>query len=125
DLNFHNIMVDTTGTVKLVDFGVHDSTSTYMTPQFAMAEVLAGRKPDFDSDMYSLSRVLSEASKKSKSPVPVLDVNSVSRPERRGELAAMVKERLQVKNSQAAQTLKLESATNERSKTIFIRNKIV
>jgi serine/threonine protein kinase len=58
DVNLHNIMIDTTGTVKLVDFGVYDSDGElFLTPKYADPTVLAGNSPTYESDCYSLRSV--------------------------------------------------------------------
>ena len=59
DLNLHNIMVNTDGVVKLVDFGVYSQKDRIMTTvRFASPEVLAGEPPCFTSDMFSLKTIV-------------------------------------------------------------------
>jgi len=61
DLNFHNIMIDIYGRVKLVDFGVFDAEKTVMTTLcFAAPELLLGESPTFQTDLYSLYAIRAE-----------------------------------------------------------------
>ncbi|OFZ18043.1 MAG: hypothetical protein A2Z20_07985 [Bdellovibrionales bacterium RBG_16_40_8] len=58
DLNLHNIMIDVGGAVKLVDFGVVGEHGGLMTtPRFAAPSILAGEKPNHQTDIYSLRSI--------------------------------------------------------------------
>lgn len=72
DLNTHNIMIDDTGTVKLVDFGIYDkSGAVFTTPKYAAPQILSGTLPNFETDAYSLKVIGAELAKKSRISVPI------------------------------------------------------
>lgn len=54
DLKPSNVLLSTDGKVKLIDICLGDHGLVYATPEFSAPEVLAGHRPDFLSDMYSL-----------------------------------------------------------------------
>ena len=61
DLNLYNIMVDESGTVKLVDFGISTGQKDYfVTPKFAAPSVLMGAPPSFETDLFSLDAIRAE-----------------------------------------------------------------
>jgi serine/threonine protein kinase len=69
DLSPNNVMIDENGVIKLLDFGWANTRTDHVqaTQAFAAPEILAGARPDFISDLYSLG-VLEEMllQKKSK-----------------------------------------------------------
>lgn len=56
DLSPHNILIDVTGRIRLLDFGLANCGSR-MTPEFAAPERLQGAMADFSSDLFSLGRI--------------------------------------------------------------------
>ncbi len=62
DLKPGNVLIDRDGTVKLVDFGlvgfVSESGSLMGTPAYLSPELIAGRRSDHRSDLYSLGILL-------------------------------------------------------------------
>lgn len=57
DLNLKNILINTDGIVKLIDFGFFGVEKRLLTPEFASPEVLSGGLPQFKSDFYSLRKI--------------------------------------------------------------------
>lgn len=57
DLNLKNILIDNTGTVKLIDFGFASSKEVWAAPFFACPRVLEGGVPDADSDWYAFKKI--------------------------------------------------------------------
>ncbi len=59
DLSPVNILIDTTGTVRLVDFGAlpPESGVVHGTPQYVAPEVWMGSKPDGRADLFSLGLI--------------------------------------------------------------------
>ncbi len=83
DLNLNNIMVDDTGIVKLVDFGVRNGHKDYLvTPKFAAPSVLMGEEPNIETDIFSLEAICLEIELNHSSHVP--DDGSVGGPKQVG-----------------------------------------
>lgn len=103
DLNLKNILVNSRGVVKLIDFGFFGEGETLTTPEFAMPEVMRGAKPTEDSDFYSLGKI------RSRLLSPSVDVdfksNGISRASRRRLLSQLVKKEM-AKSSQCTQIIK-------------------
>ncbi len=57
DLNLNNILINQEGTVKLIDFGFFNDHESWVSPHFASPKILAGEKPNQDSDWFALSRI--------------------------------------------------------------------
>ena len=57
DLSLHNIMINSKGQVRLVDFGLANRKFQHLTPEFAAPELLKGQFVNSQSDMYSVGRV--------------------------------------------------------------------
>lgn len=60
DLSPANVLVSTSGVVKLLDFGLgnRSETKTLATPHFTAPEVASGKETARSSDLYSLGRVI-------------------------------------------------------------------
>ncbi len=60
DLSLNNIMINEQGCVQLLDFGMANfsEVQTQTTVEFASPAVLAGEKPDLQTDLYSLSLIV-------------------------------------------------------------------
>lgn len=59
DLSLSNILVDTEGGVRLIDFGLgnnHDEERE-VTVEFAAPQILQGERPNLESDFYSLEQI--------------------------------------------------------------------
>lgn len=70
DLNLHNIMVNESGTVKLVDFGISNGQKDYfVTPKFAAPSVLMGAAPNFETDLFSLDAIRLELKRRQAPPI--------------------------------------------------------
>lgn len=54
DLKPSNVLLSVDGSIKLIDICLSDHGFVYATPEFSAPEVLAGHRPDFRSDLYSL-----------------------------------------------------------------------
>ncbi len=57
DLKPSNILLSVEGKVKIIDICLGDHGLIYATPEFSAPEVLAGHRPDFRSDLYSLGLI--------------------------------------------------------------------
>jgi serine/threonine protein kinase len=59
DLSPNNVLVDITGTIRLLDFGLANSSDKYLrlTPDFCAPERLRGELPSIQSDLSSLGRI--------------------------------------------------------------------
>jgi serine/threonine protein kinase len=59
DLSLHNVLLDRTGQVHLLDFGLGNTSESanFATLQFAAPEIVEGQTPDYKSDLYSLARI--------------------------------------------------------------------
>jgi len=61
DLNLQNIMIDETGAVKLVDFGIKNGRKDFfITPKYAAPAVLMGEEPNLETDLFSLDAICAE-----------------------------------------------------------------
>ncbi len=62
DVKPGNMLFDSTGTTKLIDFGTaafaHHEGEDIGTPYYVAPEIVRGKKPDFRSDMFSLGATL-------------------------------------------------------------------
>jgi len=107
DLNLHNIMVDVSGCIKLVDFGLNGhSGSLFVTPEFAAPQVLAGEKPNYETDLQSLDAIGRHIARQFGLPTRFKFEELASHNEYRGRLAEEVRRILQRK-SLLAQTTKV------------------
>lgn len=61
DLNLHNIMIDQSGCVKLIDFGVINAPDGLLTtPKYAAPTLLKGGVPSYQTDCFSLNCIRNE-----------------------------------------------------------------
>jgi len=110
DLSPNNVIIDTTGLVKLLDFGRANylEDKRRATHEFAAPEVLMGAAPNLENDLFSLSLIARWISKEGKvnlsnawfSRKAVYQSNSISA---RRELSRLVK-RARLKKSSAPTT---------------------
>lgn len=91
DLNLKNIMVDSSGIVKLIDFGFQGADDQYLTPQFSSPERLRGESPTTRSDFYSWESIYRYLLDYSFPNEEAFFPTSVSRATRRRALAENVK----------------------------------
>ncbi|MCB0391536.1 MAG: protein kinase [Bdellovibrionales bacterium] len=57
DLSLNNIIVDTNGDVKLIDYGLANTNGKY-TPAFVAPEVLSTQDYGFEADLFSLGQII-------------------------------------------------------------------
>ena len=97
DLNLKNIMIDSSGIVKLIDFGFQGSGDQYLTPKFSSKARLEGHPPTKESDLFSweaIYRYLLEFN----FPADALTFStSLSRASRRRKLSELVKKSMSQK----------------------------
>ncbi len=108
DLNLENIMVDVTGTVKLVDFGfTNGRRDRFITPKYAAPALLMGGTPTLETDIFSLKAICAEIEPKHLRPnravsatveTPHDDESSVS------DLAEKVQKIIRMRESQRVKT---------------------
>ena len=106
DIKPDNILITYSGdNVKLIDFGMADSDTWSIlktpggTPAYMAPEVLKAVDPDFRSDIYSVSKVLSELTSKHRS---VLKRGLAVNPDERYQRISLLKKDLHEKKSSPA-----------------------
>jgi serine/threonine protein kinase len=57
DLSLKNVMVNDSGEIKILDFGLYKGGRGHFTPEFAAPEIFEQVAPTFFSDLYSLGRI--------------------------------------------------------------------
>lgn len=126
DLNFHNIMIDSSGLVRLVDFGIYGADdAVFATPQFAAPEVLLGGKPNLNSDLCSLKLVMAELRSqhniKSNSPDP----NQLPEIQCQDELAKLVQRIMKYKKAIPGLTQNMAALNTQKSSLVAKFSQIV
>jgi serine/threonine protein kinase len=120
DLNLKNIIINTEGVVKLIDFGFYSSEKeNWITPYFAAPELLRSGRPNVDSDLYSIIKIKTYLQSHFKSKQDIKsDLNfdlekeiflneirkTISRASKRRALANIVK-KMTIENSKTTQII--------------------
>jgi serine/threonine protein kinase len=89
DLNPHNILIDKTGRLRLLDFGLANASGRF-TPEFAAPERLSGGSATFTADLFSIGRINQFMRGQSFSPIERKLSGKVSSPEARKKLGEHV-----------------------------------
>ncbi len=99
DLNLKNIMINTDGVVKLIDFGFQGGDSHYLTPEFSSPERLKGEAPTSQSDLFSLLQIEKFlCGEKEQSSEDFFNRDHRSRAGRRRSLSFLVKNAILLNN---------------------------
>lgn len=123
DLNFHNIMIEATGAVKLVDFGIYNAEVGRMTTlEFASPEIINGSLPSFESDLFSLVAISREISKRKNCELMANFEKYEPNLASRASLGLKTQELLNFKKRILGKTQEIHLTKNERSHyTQFLR----
>jgi serine/threonine protein kinase len=114
DLNLNNIMINSSGEVKLIDFGVSGGAGCYMTtPMFASAEVLSGARPDHRADLHSLKSIGVHLAKLANCRVCHDFEIKASSPIAKAELSKVVQQILLKKQKRQGFTQKISQIKNK------------